>query len=59
MKFRHASNRYNRVLEAVKLAYANKTKESSTFQELCSCNFLRIANSFPNKTKSAIPPLFN
>ena len=38
--------RCKRVFEAAKLAYANKTKES-------------ITNSFFNKSKSAIPPLFN
>ena len=43
-KFRWASNRCKRVLEAAKLTYAYKTKES---------------NSILNKGKSAIPPLFN
>ena len=43
-KFRWASNCCKRVLEAAKLAYAYKTKES---------------NSILNKGKSAIPPLFN
>ena len=33
VKFRQASNRCNRVLEAAKLAYANKRKESSTSQK--------------------------
>ena len=59
VKFRQASNRCERVLEAAKLAYANKTKESITSQKLGSCNFWRIANSVLNKGKSAIPPLFN
>ena len=36
VKFRQASNRCKRVLEAAKLAYANKTKESITFQKLGS-----------------------
>ena len=53
-KFRQASN-----LEAAKLAYATKTKESITFQKLGSRDFWRIANSVLNKGKSAIPPLFN
>ena len=32
---------------------------SITFQKLGSWDFWRIANSFLNKSKSAIPPLFN
>ena len=59
VKFRQASNRCKRVLEAAKLAYANKAKESVTFQKLGSRDFWRIANSVVNKGKSAIPPLFN
>ena len=59
VKFRQASNRCKRVLEAAKLVYANKTKESITSQKLGSCNFWRIANSVLNKSKSALPPLFN
>ena len=51
VKFRQASNRCKRVLEAAKLAYAAKTKESITSQKL--------ANSVLNKGKSAIPPPFN
>ena len=47
------------VLEAAKLAYANKTKESITSQKLGSRDFWQIANSVLNKGKSAIPPLFN
>ena len=39
VKFRQASNRCRRVLEAVKLAYANKTKESITSQKLGSRDF--------------------
>ena len=38
-KLRQASNRFKRVLEAAKLAYANKTKESITFQKLGSQDF--------------------
>ena len=34
VKFRQASNHCKRVLEAAKLAYANKTKESITSQKL-------------------------
>ena len=59
VKFRQASNRCKRILEAAKLAYANKTKESITSQKLGSRDFWRIANSVLNKGKSAIPPLFN
>ena len=59
VKFRQASNYCKRVLRAAKLAYANKTKESITFQKLASRDFGRIANSVLNKGKSAIPPLFN
>ena len=58
-KFRQASNGCKRVLEAAKLAYATKTKESITSQKLGSRDFWRIANSVLNKGKSAIPPLFN
>ena len=59
VKFRQASNRCKRVLEAAKLAYATKTKESITSQKLGSRDFWRIANSVLNKGKSAILPLFN
>ena len=59
VKFRQASNRWKRVLEAAKLAYANKTKESITSQKLGSQDFWRIVNSDLNKGKSAAPPLFN
>ena len=59
VKFRQASNRWKRVLEAAKLAYATKTKESITSRKLGSRDFWRIANSVLNKGKSAIPPLFN
>ena len=59
VKFRQASSHCKRVLDAAKLAYANKTKESITSQKLGSRDFWRIANSVLNKGKSAIPPLFN
>ena len=58
VKFRQASNRCKWVLKAAKLAYAHKTKESSTSQKLGSRDFWRTANSVLNKGKSAIPPLF-
>ena len=47
------------VLEAAKLAYTIKTKESITSQKLGSRDFWRIANSVLNKGTSGIPPLFN
>ena len=59
VKFRQVSNRCKRVLEAAKLAYATKTKESITSQKLGCRDFWRIANSVLNKGKSAIPFLFN
>ena len=59
VKFRQASNRCKRVLEAAKLAYANKRKESITSPKLGSRDFWRIENSVLNEGKSAIPPLFN
>ena len=59
VKFRQASNRCKRVVEAAKLAYVNKTKESITSQKLGSRDFSQTANSVLNKGKSAILPLFN
>ena len=59
VKFRQASNRCKRVLEAAKFAYANKTKESITSQKDGSQDFWQSANSVLNKGKSTIPPLFN
>ena len=47
------------VLEAAKLAYTNKTKESITSQKLGSSDFWQIANRVLNKGKYGIPPLFN
>ena len=58
MKFRQATNCCKRILEAAKLAYANKAKESITFQKLGFHDFWRIANSVLNKGKSAIPLLY-
>ena len=58
-KFRQASNRCKRVLEAAKLAYANITKESIISQKLGSRDFWRIVSSVLNKGKSAVPPFFN
>ena len=59
VKFRQASNRCKRFLEAAKVAYANKTKEWITPQKLGSRDFRSIASSVLNEGKSAIPPLFN
>ena len=59
VKFRQASNCCKRILEAAKLAYVNKPKESITSQKLGSWDFWQIANSVPNKGKSAIRLLFN
>ena len=59
VKFRQASNHCKSVLEAAKLTCANKTKESITSQKLGCRDFWQIAYSVLNKSKSAIPPLFN
>ena len=59
VKLRQASNRSKSVLEAAKLPYANKTKESITSQKRGSLGFWQIANKILNKSKSVIPPLFN
>ena len=47
------------VLEAAKLTYANKTRESITSKKLGSHDFWQIADSVLNNGKSAIPPLYN
>ena len=57
--FRQDSNHCKRVVEAAKLVYTNKVKESITPQKLGSRDFWLIANNVLNKGKSAIPPLFN
>ena len=59
VKFRQASNLCKRVLEAAKLASANKTKESITSQKLGASDFWGIANIVLSKGKSTIPSLFN
>ena len=56
-KFRQVGNHCKRILEAAKLAYANKVPV--TFKKLGFLNIWRIANSVLNKSKSALPPLFN
>ena len=57
VKFRQASNYCKRVLEAVKLAYANKTKEFINSQKLGSWDFWRIVNI--QQGNAPIPHLFN
>ena len=59
VKFRQANNRFKRVLEVAEFAYATKTKESITSQDLGSRDFWRIANSVLKRGNSAIPLLFN
>ena len=59
VKISQATNCCKRVLEAAKLAYVNKTKESITSQKIGSWGFWQIANSVIDKEKSATPPLFN
>ena len=49
VQFRQASNCFKRVLEAVKLSYANKTKDPITSQKLGSRDIWQIANSVLNK----------
>ena len=51
VKFRQTSNCSKRVLEAVKLAYANKTKEFIPSQKLGFGGFGRIANSAFSRVK--------
>ena len=48
-KFRQASNRCKRIFEVAKLAYANKTKDSITFQKLGSRDFWRLVIVFSTK----------
>ena len=59
VKFRQASNRCKKVLEAAKLAYTTKSKEPIIFQKFGFWDFWQIANSVLNKGKSAVTPLFN
>ena len=59
VKFRQAINHCKRVLEAAKLAYAKKTKESITSKKLGFHDFWQVVNSVLNKGKSTISPPFN
>ena len=52
VKSRQARNCCKTVLEAAKLAYVTKTKESTTSQKLGSQDFWRIDNSVLSKSKS-------
>ena len=58
-RFRQASNCFKKVLEASKLAYATKTKESIISQTFGSLDFWQAANSVLNNGKSALTPLYN
>ena len=49
---------FKRILEAAKVAYVSKTKESITSQKLGTQDFWQIAKSVLSKDKSAISPLF-
>ena len=55
VKSREASNYCKRVLEAAKLAYNNKTKESIISQKPSFRDFWRTSNIVHNKDKSGIP----
>ena len=57
VQFKQASSHYKRALEAAKLAYA--TKRNFHFPETWVSELLANCQSFLNKGKSAIPPLFN
>ena len=61
IQFRQTINLCKKVLEAGKLAYANKAKESITSQNLCRRDFWRTANILCvlSKSKSPINPLFH
>ena len=58
VKFSEVSIYCERVLEAVKLVYANNT-DSITSQKVGTRDFSQINNSVLSKGKSAIPLLFN
>ena len=59
LKFRHGSNCCKKVLEAAKLAYANKAKESITSHKLGPPDVWRIASSVLSEGKSSVPSLLN
>ena len=49
LKFRQASNHFEKVLETAKLAYANKIEGAITSKKLGSRNFWRLVNSILSK----------
>ena len=55
----HRNHYFRLYLEAAKLAYANKTKDSITSKKLGSQDFRQITKSVLNKGKSTITFLFN
>ena len=57
--FRQATNCCKNVLEAVKLACANKTKEFIITQKFILHDFREIANNVLNKSKSVVLLLFD
>ena len=59
VQFKETRNCCKRVLEAVKLAYATKTKEFITSHKLGLHDFWQIAGSVLSKSKCAFPSLFN
>ena len=59
VKFRQASNRCKRVLEAAKLTYATKIKESNTSQKLGSRTFGELLIVFSAKVNLLKVNLFN
>ena len=50
---------WKKVFEAIKLAYANKIKESITSRKSGSQYFWQIANNALDRDKSFLPLLFN
>ena len=55
VKFGQVSNRCKRVLESIKLAYANKAKKSVFLQKSGPRDLWRIVNNVLNEGKFAIP----
>ena len=58
MKYRYASNCCKRLLEAAKLAYTNKTRDSLISMKLGSCECSQLVNSVLKKYNSGVPFLF-
>ena len=57
--FSTARNNCKRVIQDAKSDYEHKVHDRLTSQKIGSCDFWRIYNSFANKGKSSIPPLFH